>query len=108
MVSQRRIRAVSRSHAASFSARFPVLRHVSMQYRWGERLCLSRNNVAAFGEVMPGLYSACCQNGLGTAKGTLHGMLAAELASGHDSALLQQVQKQSPPSPTAAADFGLA
>jgi hypothetical protein len=34
---------------------------------------------------------------LGTAKGTLHGMLAAELASGHDSALLQQVQKQSPP-----------
>lgn len=96
-VSERRIRAVSRSHDASFSARFPALRHVSMQYRWGGRLCLSRNNVAAFGEVMPGLYSACCQNGLGTAKGTLHGMLAADLASGHDSPLLQQVQEQAAP-----------
>jgi glycine/D-amino acid oxidase-like deaminating enzyme len=46
---------------------------------------------------MPGLYSACCQNGLGTAKGTLHGMLAADLASGHDSPLLQQVQEQAAP-----------
>ena len=42
---------------------------------------MSLNNVPAFGEVAPNLYSACCQNGLGTAKGTLAGMAAAEFAT---------------------------
>ncbi|MEL7345722.1 MAG: FAD-dependent oxidoreductase, partial [Pseudomonadota bacterium] len=56
--------------------------------RWGGRLCLSRNNVQIVREVEPGLYSACCQNGLGTAKGTIAGKLAAELASGLQSPLL--------------------
>ena len=53
-----------------------------MEYRWGGRLCLSRNDAPAFGEVAEGVFSACCQNGLGTAKGTLSGMAAAELATG--------------------------
>jgi len=68
-----------------------------MEFRWGGRLCLSRNNVPAFGELESGLYSACCQNGLGTAKGTLHGILAAEQASGHQTDMLAQVMSQDPP-----------
>jgi glycine/D-amino acid oxidase-like deaminating enzyme len=48
--------------------------------------------------VAPGLFSACCQNGLGTAKGTLHGMLAANLASGHRSDILTDVLTQDGPS----------
>lgn len=84
-VTQRRIENVGREHEEAFAARFPMLRDVPMAYRWGGRLCLSRNGVPAFGEVERSVYSAVCQNGLGTAKGTLAGMAAAELATGTDS-----------------------
>ena len=60
-------------------------------------MCLSWNNVPALGEVEDGLFLACCQNGLGTAKGTLHGMLMAELASGVGSELLDEVMAQDAP-----------
>lgn len=79
-VGQARIDAVARDHDKAFKARFPMLANVSMEYRWGGRLCLSRNDAPAFGEVAPGLYAACCQNGLGVAKGTLAGMAAADRA----------------------------
>ncbi len=87
-VDQKRIDDVAVNHDRSYQARFPKLRHVEMEYRWGGRLCLTRNNVSVFGQIEEGLFSACCQNGLGTAKGTVSGMLAAELASGIPSALL--------------------
>ncbi|HSG56594.1 MAG TPA: FAD-binding oxidoreductase, partial [Paracoccaceae bacterium] len=94
------------THNAGFAARFPMLPDMKMEYRWGGHLCLSRNNVPAFGEVKPGLFSACCQNGLGTVKGTLHGMLAAELALGESSDALTSVlalpkPKLLPPPPIA-------
>ena len=68
-----------------------------MEYRWGGRLCLSWNTVPAFGEVEKNLYSACCQNGLGTALGTSSGMLIADLAIGNTSNLLGIMQKQASP-----------
>lgn len=64
----------------SFENRFPMLKGVDMEYRWGGRLCLTWNSVPAFGEIDDRVWSACCQNGLGTVKGTLSGMMAAELA----------------------------
>ena len=96
-VSNRRVARVGRDHDAAFAARFPMLDGVEMEYRWGGRLCLSWNNVPALGERDQGLYAACCQNGLGVAKGTLHGMLMAELASGVTSDLLDEVMAQDPP-----------
>lgn len=96
-VSANRIASVGGDHDRAFKARFPMLDTVGMEYRWGGRLCLSRNNVPAFGERATGLFAACCQNGLGTAKGTLHGILAAELASGHQSEMLHQVMAQDQP-----------
>ena len=59
-----------------------MLRDVEMQYRWSGRLCLSRNDAWALGELRPGLFSACCQNGLGLSRGTLAGIISAEQASG--------------------------
>jgi glycine/D-amino acid oxidase-like deaminating enzyme len=53
-----------------------------MEFSWSGRLCLSLNHVPAFGEIEDNLYSACCENGLGTVKSTLAGVLAAELAAG--------------------------
>ena len=69
-------------HDRSFRDCFPMLPNVTMEHRWGGLLCLSRNGVPAFGELEPNLYSACCQNGLGTVMGTLSGKLAAEQACG--------------------------
>ena len=69
-------------HDHSFAARFPMLKGVDMEYRWGGRLCLSWNSVPVFGEVAEGLFSAVCQNGLGASKGILSGLLAAEYATG--------------------------
>ena len=86
-----RIARVAHDHDKSFAARFPQLADVPMEYRWGGRLCLSRNNVQVVQELEDGLYAACCQNGLGTAKGTSAGMLAAELACGVSNALLDQL-----------------
>ncbi len=96
-VSDGRIAAVGRDHDRAFAQRFPMLAGVEMEHRWGGRLCLSRNGVPAFGEVESGLYAACCQNGLGTAKGTLAGMLAAELAVGRESDLLTEMLAEVPP-----------
>jgi len=96
-VGARRITRVARDHDRAFAARFPMLDSVDMEHRWGGRLCLSWNGVPALGEVEERLFSACCQNGLGTAKGTLHGMLTADLASGRDSALLREVMDQPDP-----------
>jgi len=88
----------------SFRKRFPMLNDVEMEYRWGGRLCLSLNSVPAFGEVEKNLYSACCQNGIGAAKGTLAGIGAAELASNIQSVIVKDMQsyeqpKKLPPKP---------
>jgi len=96
-VSDGRIASVARDHDRAFKARFPMLGHVDMAYRWGGRLCLSRNNVQVIGEVDQGLFAACCQNGLGTVRGTLAGMLAAEAATGTNSDALTRAQSAADP-----------
>ncbi len=103
-VSDRRLDKMVRSHGRSFAARFPMLDGLEMDYRWGGRLCLSQNGMPAFGEVEENVFSACCQNGLGTTKGTLAGMLAAELAAKTSSPMLAEMQaferpKRLPPEP---------
>lgn len=105
-VGDTRITQVARDHDRAFAARFPMLAGMSMEYRWGGRLCISRNNVQVIGELDPGLFSACCQNGLGTAKGTLAGGLAAQLALGETSpalerALSAELPNRLPPEPLA-------
>ena len=89
-MSPKRIAKIGHDHDASFLHRFPDLSNVTMEYRWGGRLCLSRNNVQIIQELEPGLFSACCQNGLGTAKGTFAGGLAADLALGRPSQALSR------------------
>lgn len=90
-VDESRITRFRRDHDRAFRRRFPMLADVDLEYSWGGRLCLSRNSVPAFGEVEPGLFSACCQNGLGTAKGTLAGIGAVELATRSNSPIVQDL-----------------
>ena len=100
----RQMRRASGFHDASFRSRFPMLANVGMDYRWGGQLCLSWNSVPAFGQIEEGLYAAGCQNGLGTCKGTLHGKLVAELATGSNEPMVADLlameqPKKLPPEP---------
>lgn len=68
-----------------FDARFPMLAGAGFEYAWSGHLCLTMNAVSVMRELEPGLFSACVQNGLGTTRGTLTGIGAAELACGRTS-----------------------
>ena len=83
-----------------------MLKGLEMAYQLGGHLALSLNNVAAFLKVEPDLFTACCQNGLGTLRGTLHGMVAADFAMGIQSSLVKQLTeapatRKLPPKPIA-------
>jgi glycine/D-amino acid oxidase-like deaminating enzyme len=97
-VSEERVKKIAAEQRRSFDARFSPLAKVPLEYRWAGRLCLSRNHVPAFGEVEEGLYSACCENGLGTVKSTFAGMMAADLATGTPSKHLEAYKNQPKPS----------
>ena len=96
-VSEKRVAATAAQQRRSFAARFPDLASLRFEYSWAGRLCLSLNHVPAFGEVEEGVFSACCENGLGTVKSTLAGMMAADLATGIRSAALDDYQDQPKP-----------
>jgi glycine/D-amino acid oxidase-like deaminating enzyme len=96
-VSPARVAGIAAAQRTSFVARFPELATVPMEYSWAGRLCLSRNNVPAFGEIDDGLYSACCENGLGTVKSTLAGVMAVDLAAGIQSMALESFRNQAAP-----------
>ena len=76
-----------RIHDRKFKARFPMLHHVKMQYRWGGAMSLTWNAVPAVFEVEPGLIVAAACNGVGGTKATASGIVAAERALGVSSPL---------------------
>ena len=81
------IRSVSRSagrHKRLFDVRFPMLRNVELAHTWSGFVALTRNTAPGFGRVRGGVHAACCQNGVGVAKGTIAGILAADLACGRE------------------------
>lgn len=95
--SERQIRRIGRRHDRSFRKRFPMLKNVAMQYRWGGALCLSLNSVPAFGAVDERIYSAVCQNGLGVAKGTYAGIAVADLATDNINQIVTDITSFDPP-----------
>ncbi len=97
-VSERRVARIAAEQRRSFDARFPGLVKLPFEFSWAGRLCLSWNHVPAFGEIEENLYSACCENGLGTVKSTLAGMMAADLATGTRSQQLEKYLNQPAPS----------
>ena len=108
-VSDAALARITAGHDRGFSARFPMLPDVEMEHRWGGRLCLSWNGVGVTEELAPGLWAACVQNGLGTVRGLLSGLVAAEAASGQVSKIGRQVLAEDAPSmlpPTPFATLG--
>ena len=58
-----------------------------MQYRWAGQLCMTRGDLSIMREIDANLFTACCQNGLGVARGTFTGIAAANLVMGQKNAL---------------------
>ena len=89
----------ARVQRAKFDARFPQLAEVKMQYEWAGHLCLTLNGVSVTGQIEQGVFSACVQNGLGTARGTLTGIAAAELAMAQHSPIADHFATEAAPKP---------
>ncbi|MFK7835921.1 MAG: NAD(P)/FAD-dependent oxidoreductase [Sulfitobacter sp.] len=81
-----------------FDSRFPQLAKVEMEHAWAGHLCLSMNGASVTREIDKGVYAGCVQNGLGTARGTLTGIAAAELACGVQSDITRHFVNEPAPS----------
>ena len=95
----------ARVHRRKFADRFPAIADVPMDYSWAGHLCLTWNGVSVMAELEPGLFSACCCNGLGTVRSTLTGMAAADLAAGKPSDISAHFLAESEPAKLAPAPF---
>lgn len=80
-----------------FDERFPQLAGMRMEHAWAGHLCLTLNGVAVMREIDRGVFSGCVQNGLGTARGTLTGIGAAELACGETSVITEHFTAEARP-----------
>lgn len=80
-----------------FDTRFPQLAGMKMEFAWAGHLCLTLNGVSVMRQLDDGLFSGCVQNGLGTARGTLTGIGAAELACGETSAITDHFTAEATP-----------
>ncbi|WP_299604134.1 FAD-binding oxidoreductase [uncultured Tateyamaria sp.] len=87
----------ARAHARAFAERFPHLTGVRQAQVWGGHLCMSLNGVAHAREIEQGLFSACVQNGLGTARGTLTGIAAADRCCGQPSEIADHFEAEAEP-----------
>ncbi|GAA6193645.1 FAD-binding oxidoreductase [Phaeobacter sp. NW0010-22] len=95
--SQGDVDRAARVQQGKFDQRFPQLAGMAMEYKWAGHLCLSLNGVSVMRAVDDGVFSACVQNGLGTARGTLTGMGAAEMACGEDTEITRYFTAEAQP-----------
>ncbi|MCV6594481.1 MAG: FAD-binding oxidoreductase [Silicimonas sp.] len=103
-IGPRHVARAARVMQRKFDARFPALAGMAMEHGWAGHLCLTLNGVSVTRELDEGLFSGCVQNGLGTARGTLTGIAAADLALGCESDIARHfsaepVAKRLPPQP---------
>jgi glycine/D-amino acid oxidase-like deaminating enzyme len=91
------LRRTAAVHARKFADRFPALAGVKQEYTWAGHLCLTRNGVSIAKELDSGLYAATVCNGLGTARSTLTGIAAAEMAMGLQSDATRHFAREAEP-----------
>jgi len=90
-------RRVHRDHKRLFDQRFPMLPRVEMEFTWTGFVCLARNGSPGFGKVAANVYAAVCQNAMGVTKGTIGGILAADMACGVDNELIGYMESLGTP-----------
>ena len=92
------LRRTAAVHRQKFADRYPALKDVKQEYTWAGHLCLTRNAVSIARELEAGLYAATVCNGLGTARSTLTGIAAAELAMGQETDTTRHFAAEAKPS----------
>ncbi len=85
------------SHKKLFDQRFPMLPDVNMEFTWTGYICLSQNGSPGFGQIAPNVYTSVCQNAVGVTKGTIGGLLAADMACNQDNELIAYMQSLGAP-----------
>lgn len=98
-ISEGDVARAGRRHDRKFADRFAALHGLRMEHRWGGAMALTWNGVPTFGEIEPGLFSACACNGVGATKATVAGMAAADLALGIESDRLETMRGFAAPRP---------
>lgn len=83
---------IKQQHKLLLDQRFPMLTNVEMEYTWTGFICLSNNGSPGFGQLEDNIYAAVCQNAVGVTKGTIGGVLAADMACGEDNELIGFMQ----------------
>jgi glycine/D-amino acid oxidase-like deaminating enzyme len=91
-----RVRAL---HQRIFRKRFPMLLDVTMEHSWAGFVCLSRNHAPGFGQAAHNVWTAVCQNAVGVTKGTISGLLAADMACGIANPLIEDMKSLGAPTP---------
>ena len=71
-----------------FANRYPQMASREFEYVWGGVTAITHNGGLYFGTAGPGIFVAAGCNGSGVVRGTINGHLLAEMACGHQSALL--------------------
>ncbi len=89
---------IARNHKKLFDERFPMLPDVTMEHTWTGFICLSENGAPGFGKVAGNVWAATCQNAVGVTKGTISGMLAADMACGVDNPMIADMESLGSPS----------
>ena len=95
--SDARRQTIKREHKRLFDERFPMLSNVDMEHTWTGFICLSRNGAPGFGQIAKNVYTSLCQNGVGITKGTIGGILAADMACDIDNPLIDDMLKLGSP-----------
>lgn len=101
---------VKQRHKQIFDQRFPMLPDVEIEHTWSGIVCLSQNSAPGFGKLASNVWSAVCQNAVGVTKGTFGGTLVADLATGQDNPLIEDMMTLGEPSllpPRPFLDIGL-
>jgi glycine/D-amino acid oxidase-like deaminating enzyme len=88
---------IKASHKKLFDQRFPMLSDVDMEYTWTGYICLSQNGSPGFGQIAPNVFTSVCQNAVGVTKGTIGGVLAADMACNADNELIGYMQSLGEP-----------
>ncbi len=88
---------MARRHKALFDARFPMLPEVNLPYTWTGYVCFSQNGAPGFGQLADNVYSSVCQNAIGVTKGTIGGLLVADMACDVDNELIGFMQSLGEP-----------
>ena len=96
-VSTAQQRRAGERHKTLFDQRFPMLPGVQLEHTWSGVVCLSQNSAPGFGQLASNVWSAVCQNAVGVTKGTFGGMLAADLATGKENPLIDDMKSLGAP-----------